>query len=50
MKEKAVIYMNINRGIAFLTRLHERPARAVWSESSQGALWVTKEQKRFRHF
>ena len=38
----------VSRGTAFAARLHMRPAktqmslriRAVWSESSQGALWV----------
>ena len=45
---------HLSRGTAFLTKLHVRPAktqislriRAVWSESSQGTLWVAKDLKR----
>ena len=46
----------MSRGTAFSTKLHERPAqtlvnlriRAVWSEFSQAALWITKGPKRLQ--
>ena len=44
----------MNRASAFPTRLHMRPAkismriRTVWSEYSQGTLWVAKDPKRLQ--
>ena len=42
----------MSRGTAFLTRLRVHPAKnqisAVWSESSQGIMWVDKDPKRLQ--